>query len=119
MSEKIYAWLLRLYPSHFRQTYGEEALQLFRDRARDERGFFPKLRLWADLLADLAMSVPREYSYVRPGLLEAAVQQRVNGAPSFFVLGEETPPLGALISGCVLTMVAVSVVSILISRGGN
>ena len=38
MSEKIYAWLLRLYPSHFRKTYGEEALQLFRDRARDENG---------------------------------------------------------------------------------
>jgi hypothetical protein len=27
MSEKIYAWLLRLYPSHFREAYGNEALQ--------------------------------------------------------------------------------------------
>jgi hypothetical protein len=41
MSEKIYAWLLRLYPSHFRDRYGEEALQLFRDRAAHERGFCP------------------------------------------------------------------------------
>lgn len=35
MSEKIYAWLLRLYPSRFRTAYGEEALQLFRDRSPD------------------------------------------------------------------------------------
>jgi len=49
MSEKLYAWLLRLYPSRFREDYGEEALRLFRDRARDERGFFPRLRLWLDL----------------------------------------------------------------------
>jgi hypothetical protein len=56
--------LLRLYPSHFRDAYGEAALQLFRDRARDEKGFFPTVRLWLDLLADLAISLPREYRYV-------------------------------------------------------
>jgi RimJ/RimL family protein N-acetyltransferase len=37
MSEKIYGWLLRLFPSHFRQGYGDEALLLFRDRAREEK----------------------------------------------------------------------------------
>ena len=31
MSEKIFAFLLRLYPAHFRRAYGDEALQLFRD----------------------------------------------------------------------------------------
>jgi len=61
MSEKIYLWLWRLYPSHFREAYREEAVQLFRDRARHERGFFRGLRLWLDLLADLAISVSREY----------------------------------------------------------
>ena len=45
MSEKIYACLLRLYPARFRQQYGAEALQLFQDRLRDERGLLPKLRL--------------------------------------------------------------------------
>jgi hypothetical protein len=59
MSEKIYALLVRLYPSHFREAYGEAALQLFRDRARDEKGFFSRVRLWFDLLTDLAISVPR------------------------------------------------------------
>ena len=34
MSEKIYSLLLRLYPARFRQQYGAEALQLFRDRLR-------------------------------------------------------------------------------------
>jgi hypothetical protein len=56
MSEKIYAWFLRRYPSRFREEYGDEALQLLRDRARDERGFFRTLRLWLDLLSDLAIA---------------------------------------------------------------
>ena len=86
MSEKIYALLLRLCPSHFRVSYGEAALQLFRDRARDEKGFFPTVRLWLDLLADLAISVPREYRRVPQALLAASASQRLGGAPSFFVL---------------------------------
>jgi len=80
MSEKIYALLLRLYPSHFRVSYGEAALQLFRDRARDEKGFFPTVRLWLDLLADLAISVPREYRHVPQALLAASASQRLGGA---------------------------------------
>jgi hypothetical protein len=83
MSEKIYALLLRLYPSHFREAYGEESLQLFRDRARDEKGFFLTLRLWLDLLADLAISVPREYGYVQPALVASSAQQRLAGVPAF------------------------------------
>ena len=49
MSEKIYARLLRLYPSRFRKQYEAEALQLIRDRLRDERGFYNRARLWWDL----------------------------------------------------------------------
>jgi hypothetical protein len=64
MSEKIYALLVRLYPSHFREAYGEAALQLFRDRARDEKGFFSRVRRWFDLLTDLAISVPREFHHI-------------------------------------------------------
>jgi hypothetical protein len=36
MSERIYTCLLRLFPRRFREAYAEEALQMFRDRARDE-----------------------------------------------------------------------------------
>ena len=33
MSEKIYAFLLRLYPATFRDAYSDDALQLVRDLA--------------------------------------------------------------------------------------
>jgi Peptidase family S41/N-terminal domain of Peptidase_S41 in eukaryotic IRBP len=119
MSEKIYACLLRLFPSHFREAYGDEALQLFRDRARDEKGFFPRVLLWLDLLADLAVSVPRQYRYVRPALTGAAVQQHLEGAPVFFVLVDESLGPEALIFGCALSMIALSLFLTLLGHAGN
>jgi hypothetical protein len=119
MSEKIYAWLLRLYPSPFRKAYGEEALQLFRDRSGDEKGFFPSLRLWLDLLADLAISVPRAYRYVQPAPIDASAQQRWDGTPSFHVLEGEAPRPGALLFGGVLAVVAVGTLSISIGHVAN
>ncbi len=62
MSEKLYAFLLKLYPDHFRRTYGDEALRRVRDRASSENGFLSGFRLWLDLLLDLAKSLPREYT---------------------------------------------------------
>ena len=114
MSEKIYAWLLRLYPSHFRETYGEEALQLFRDRERDEKGLFPRLRLWVDLLADLAISVPREYYHFQPEF--GASAQRLEGTPAFFVLEGGSPRPGALFSGGMLTLVSVVALTVFLSQ---
>jgi len=61
MSEKIFALLLRLYPPQFRRRFGEEALQLWRDRLRDEKGILQQLRLWMDLIWDLTSSLPRAY----------------------------------------------------------
>jgi hypothetical protein len=119
MSEKIYTWLLRLYPSQFREAYGEEALQLFRDRLRDEKGLFPRLRLWLDLLADLAISVPHQYLHLEPALAGAAAQPRLYGTPSFFVLGDEAPRPGALFLGGVVTLAALCTFFILLGRGGT
>jgi hypothetical protein len=119
MSEKIYAWLLRLYPSPFRKAYGEEALQLFRDRSRDEKGLFPSLRLWLDLLADLVISVPRAYRNVQPAPIDASAQQRWDGTPSFQVLEGEAPRPGALLFGGVLALAAVATFSISLGHGGN
>src|SRR5437588_11239850 len=90
MSEKIYVWLLRLYPSRFREAYGEDALQLFRDRAREEEGFLLRLRLWFDLLSDLALSVPREYFHVQPRLASLSAHLRPDGVPSFCVLAKDS-----------------------------
>ena len=59
MSEKIYAWLLKIYPVRFREDYGTAAMQLFCDRLRAERGIFRRLRFWLDMIADLAISIPR------------------------------------------------------------
>jgi hypothetical protein len=119
MSEKIYALLLRLYPSRFRAEYGDEALQLFRDRARNERGFFPTLRLWLDLLADLAISVPSEYFHAQPAFIVSPVRQHLDGTPSFFLLENESPRLGALLFGSVLSLLAIATVSVLNGHGAS
>ena len=108
MSEKIYAWLLRLYPARFRETYGDEALQLFRDRARDEKGFFPRLRLWLDLLMDVTISVPREYLHVPSPRAVTSGLRPLNGVPAFYVLQNESPRAGALLCGGVLSAIALT-----------
>ncbi|MGB9466693.1 MAG: hypothetical protein WBR10_16415, partial [Candidatus Acidiferrum sp.] len=117
MSEKIYSLLLRLFPSHFRKEYGEESLQLFRDRARDEKGFTPRLRLWLDLLADLAISVPREYFYAEPELVTASGPCQ-SSAPSFYFMCNERPRPGALALGSVFSLAALATFSALLSQGG-
>lgn len=108
MSEKLYAWLLRLFPAHFRQSYGGDALQLFRDRARDEKGFFPRLRLWLDLLLDVVISVPGEYLHVPSPRVAASPSQRLYGVPLLFVLQDEALRPGALLSGGVLSAIALT-----------
>jgi len=117
MSEKIYAWLLRLYPSHFRKVYGQEALQLFRDRSRDETGFLPRLRLWCDLLADMVVSIPREYRRAEPAISVARVHS--DGLPGFQLLESQAPRPGVLFSALVLTLAGFAAGSFLISYGGS
>jgi len=118
MSEKIYAWLLRLYPACFRKYYGEEALQLFRDRARDERGFLPQLRLWLDLLGDLVISVPREYRHLPTSAL-ATPAANPGGTPSFYILEAETLSLRSLMHGGIASLVVYGSLLVLIAHGGN
>jgi hypothetical protein len=101
MSEKIYAWLLRLYPLGFREAYGEAAMQLFRDRFRYERGFLPALRLWLDLLADLAASLPGQHL---EAALAASAPPLLEGAPSFSIVESRPPRFGALFLGGVLSL---------------
>ena len=115
MSEKIYALLLRLYPSRFREAYGDEAIQLFRDRLRDERGFLSRVRLWGDLLADLVVSLPRERWYLRPSLAGVSSRQHLEGVPCFDVLEGGSPRPEALCLGTVLSVVTLAAISILMS----
>ena len=119
MSEKIYSFLMRLYPARFREEYGDEALQLFRDRSRDERGFFRRLRLWLDLLADLAISVPQTYGHIQPELAAASALRGMNGVPSFYVLEEESLRPGALLFGGAATLTSLIACWVLLGLGGN
>src|SRR5215469_15839129 len=107
MSEKFYALLLRLYPAQFREDYGNEAMQLFRDRLEDERGLFPRLRLWFDLVCDLAVSIPREY--LRPAAPRAVARASMV-YPGLYVIEHEPLRLSALFSGGVVTVFAVGIV---------
>jgi hypothetical protein len=118
MSEKIYACLLRLYPARFRRVHGKEALQLFRDRYRDETGFFRRLRLWLDILVDLAMSLPGQYAGMERALVMGTGAQIV-GAPFFFILEEESLRPGALFSSFVFTLAALSFATVLLNEAGT
>ena len=107
MSEKIYAWILRLYPAHFREAYGGDALELFRQRAHAERGFLARARLWWDLLVDLAISIPREYART-PALASRSMVNR----PSFRFLERDAPSTEALLIGGLLSLVPVLALSV-------
>ena len=58
-AEGVYAALLRLYPSSFREAYGSRMVEAFRDMRRDpgHRGF----RFWLWVLDDLSRSLIAQY----------------------------------------------------------
>ena len=119
MSERLYAWLLRLYPSSFQKAYGSDALLLFRDRARDEKGFLPTLRLWLDLLSDLAISVPRAYRAVPASLVISRAEHLSDGTPSFSSLEDETLSFGSLLYGGIASLTGYGFMLFLLSHGGR
>ncbi len=118
MSEKLFNLLLQLYPSRFRREYGDQAAQLFRDRLRDEQGFFLRLRLWIDLLIDLVSSLPREYRRA-PSVLRPARVQTYSGVPSFRVLEDQPLRPGTFFFGSLLALVALGLFEFLLSHGAN
>lgn len=119
MSEKIYAFLLQLYPSRFRRVYGQEALQLFRDRARDERGFLSGLRLWLNLLGDFVVSLPAVYRSDSTLPVVSQVRHPWDGTPSFRSLEPETVNVQSLFYGGIASLVAYGSIVVLIGYGGN
>jgi predicted permease len=58
--ERLYRVLLRCYPAEFRDEYAREMTQAFRDESR----VAPASRLWADLVADLFFTAPKEHVHV-------------------------------------------------------
>jgi hypothetical protein len=115
MSEKLYALLLRFHSSRFLRDYGDEALQLFRDRAHHERGFWARLRLWLDLLADLAISIPHGYVAMKPRFSMGTTPGELDGVPSFRLLGQKPLNRGALALGVALSLILL--VTVLLDTG--
>src|SRR5262249_36868241 len=87
------------------EEYGEEALRLFRDRARHETGFVARLRLWLDLIFDATISLPREYFHIPSPSAVPSGSPPLRGVPSFHVLSTEPIRASALLSGGVLSFV--------------
>src|SRR6266446_1259732 len=119
MSEVIFCLLFHLYPSHFRQEYGDEALQLFRDRTHNETGLWPSVRLWFDLPADLVISLPREYCYKRPDIATAPAKTCLNGTPTFFVFDTASPGRRPLLLGGLLSLITLVSFPGLMNEFGN
>jgi hypothetical protein len=119
MSEVIFRLLLHLYPSRFRQEYGDEALQLFRDRGHDETGVWPSVRLWFDLLTDLVISLPREYCDTRLEMASAPVKTCSDGTPTFFVFDTASPGRRPLLLGGLLSLITLVSFPRLMNEVGN
>ena len=117
MSERLYEFLLKLYPDHFRRTYGDEALRLVRDRARSEKGFLSGVRLWLDLLLDLAKSLPREYS--NPPTTAIVVAHPLHGERSFQLLAQPSLNPTRLCLGGTLSAVSFWVCGFVVAHGGG
>ena len=63
-SHRLYALLLAAYPSTFRQEYGEQMAQVFRDRCRElsrQPHGVGLLRLWKETLLDLVQTATTEH----------------------------------------------------------
>src|SRR5579864_7270885 len=108
MSETIFRLLLHLYPTRFRREYGNEALQLFRDRAREETGVWASIRLWFDLLTDLVISIPREYGHTRLEVATATAKACLDGTPTFFVFDPASPGRRPLLLGGLLSLMTLA-----------
>ena len=115
MSEKMYACLLRLYPSAFTDRYQEEALQLYRDRRRDEPGMFHRCRLYCDLLIDVLIGLPQAWrnSYAATSAPPLAVN--VDGVPSFRLLHKQPLRPTTILIGSALSLAAISAFGLMMS----
>lgn len=118
MSEKIYACLLCLYPAAFRKAHGEDALQLFRDRLREETGCFRRTRLWFDIFLDLTISLPCLHFNTQPALSTTSLANAA-GASMFFVLEDEPLRPAVLFSSVAITLATFTLIGLLLNHTGR
>lgn len=119
MSERIFLFLLRLYPAQFRRTYGDEAVQLFRDRLDDETGFARRARLWFDLLVDLGALHIRGYRESRVVHATTSASVGLVRTPSFDSLEGESLQFRCWLWGGVLSSIICGAVVFGLGHGGR
>jgi hypothetical protein len=107
MSERVFACLLRLYPTRFRQRYQAEALQLLEDRLGSERGSLRRARLWIDLLADFAIALPQAYRNTYATGATGDWQTAI-GVPGFRSLEEEPMRPVSVVMGGIVSAAAIA-----------
>jgi hypothetical protein len=59
---KLYRFLLKVYPASFRDEYAGSMEGELRDELAESRGTFALAKLWVRLLADLAVSIPLQFT---------------------------------------------------------
>ena len=116
MSEKIYARLLRLYPSSFRKKYEGEALQLIQDRLCDEKGFFKRARLWWDLVVDVLTGLPSAYRNSYAVTESASLSLNAASIPSFKILDDDPLGRGSILAGGTIALIVLAAFAFLLSR---
>src|ERR1700761_4786833 len=98
MSDRIWGWLLHLYPNAFREKYRDEALQLYRDRLGEETGVYLRARLYCDLLLDAFTGLPQAWRNRGAVSIQPASVTHFDGVPSFQMLeGEPIRPATILL----------------------
>ncbi|MBI1176459.1 hypothetical protein GC207_03365 [bacterium] len=69
ISERVYAFLVWLYPKPFRDNFGTSMKQVFRDQCSDairQRGWSGWIGLWIRVLFDFAWTCPKEHLIALP-----------------------------------------------------
>jgi len=115
MSEQLFAFLLRLYPDAFREKYRDEALQLYRDRLRDETGMLPRTRLYVDLLADAAIGLPQAWRNSYDKNPAPSLAPNAEGVPSFRMLENEKLRPESVAIGSTLSIVGLLAFGLLLA----
>jgi hypothetical protein len=87
LSERVYGWLLTVYPPEHRCAYGTEMKRAFRDLCRDAlrprglRGIFGLLEVWLAVLMDTGISALRERGGCM-SLLKSMLTRKFTNSPA-------------------------------------